>query len=406
MVSIDKLVDFFKLSIKSIGKRRTRSWLTMIGIFIGIAAVVALVSLGEGLQGAINEEFDELGADKIFVSPAGSFFGAGGVASLAEDDIDVIRRARGVDSITSYILTTGQIQWDDENWWYFVMGMDATKEAQDLIDELYTIEKGRWFRDGEKYKAVVGYDYANNPAFEDNLFIGDSFTINGQEFEVVGTIEQVGNSQDDRAVVIPMDVARDLFDIPERLDSIIIKVKEGEDVDLVASAIEEEMRDDRDLDEGDEDFEVQTFLDLISGFLVILDIVTTVLVGIAAISLLIGAIGIMNTMYTAVLERTKEIGIMKAIGGTNNDILWMFLIESGMLGVAGGIVGILLGAGFASIAAYLAQTVGGFEYLQAHFPFWLIAGALIFSFVVGVGAGAFPARRAARKNPVDSLRYE
>lgn len=406
MVSFDKLTDFFAMSLKSITKRRTRSWLTMIGIFIGIAAVVALVSLGEGLQGAINAEFDALGMDKIIVSPGGGMFGVGGTESLSENDLDVIERVRGVDSTYSQLMTTAQIQWDDENWWNFVAGVFIDDGTKNFLDEVFPIEKGRFFKDNEKYKAIVGYDYATHPDFKEHLLIGDTVNIQGHDFQVIGSFEKVGNKNDDRSILIPMDTARELFDIPERLDQIMVKVKSGEDPELVSLAIEKEMRDDRNLKEGDEDFSVQTFKDMIKGFLTVLDIVTAVLVGIAAISLLVGAVGIMNTMYTAVLERTKEIGIMKAIGGTNSDILWMFLIESGMLGVAGGIVGILLGAGFASIAAYLAQTLGGFEYLKAYFPFWLIGGALLFSFLVGVLAGVLPARRAARKNPVDSLRYE
>ncbi|MBD3209489.1 ABC transporter permease [Candidatus Woesearchaeota archaeon] len=406
MTSLDKLQDFFIISLKGIAKRRLRSWLTMIGIFIGIAAVVALVSLGEGLQGAINAEFEEIGMDKIFVSPAGSLFGVGGTDSLTEDDIEVIRRVRDVDSITSYLFTTAQVSWDDEVWWHIVMGLSTDDEEMELMDEMFSLEKGRWFRDGEKYKAIVGYDYATHPAFDDKLLLEDDFEINGQEFEVIGSFEKIGNSQDDRTVAIPREVARDLLGIPERLDSIMVKVKQGADPNAVAAAIEEEMLDDRDLNEGEEDFTVQTFQDLIKSFLVILDIVTAVLVGIAAISLVIGAIGIMNTMYTSVLERTREIGIMKAVGAKNSDVLTLFLIESGLLGVAGGIIGILLGAGLASLAAYLAQTVGGFKYLEAQFPFWLILGSLAFSFLVGVAAGVLPARQASRKNPVDSLRYE
>ncbi|MBN1275781.1 ABC transporter permease [Candidatus Woesearchaeota archaeon] len=406
MVDREQLKDFLSIALKGIAKRRMRSWLTMVGIFIGIAAVVALVSLGQGLEGAINEEFEKLGADKIFISPAGSLYGFGGSDSLTEDDIDVVKRTRGVDLVTGYVMSTAQIQWEDENWWHIVIGLHGEKEDFEMIDELYDIEEGRWFNEGEKHKAVVGYDYATHPAFDDNLRIGDKFTINGQEFEVVGSLAKMGNSVDDRTVAIPMDTARKILDIPTRLDNIMVKVKEGAEPEEVSLQIEEAMRKDRNLDEGEEDFTVQTFMDLLDSVLVILDIVTTVLVAIAAISLIIGAIGIMNTMYTAVMERTKEIGIMKAIGARNSDVLLLFLIESGLLGVAGGIIGILIGIGFASLAAYLAQTVGGFVYLEAHFPWWLILGALAFSFVVGMAAGAIPSHQASRKNPVDSLRYE
>lgn len=406
MVDVEKWKDLLGIAARSITKRRMRSWLTMIGIFIGIAAVVALISLGEGLQNAINVEFEELGADKIFIAPAGSLFGAGGVDSLTEEDIDVIRRVRDVDKVGGYMMSTAQIEWEDELWWHMTVGIPPEDEQLEVMSELYAVADGRWFEKGEKSKALVGYDYANHPAFDDPLLVGDKLLINGKEFEVIGSFEKVGNSNDDRAIVLPMESARDILGVDERIDSFVVKVKDGADVDVVAEDVEREMRRDRDLDEGDEDFSVQTFLDLVQGFLTILDIVTTVLVGIAAVSLFVGAIGIMNTMYTSVLERTKEIGIMKAIGAQNKDVLGLFLLESGLLGLAGGIIGILIGAGLSSLAAFLAQNLGGFEYLQAQFPFWLVGGALLFSFVVGVASGVFPARQAARKNPVDSLRYE
>ena len=402
----DKFKDFLGIALNGITKRRMRSWLTMVGIFIGIAAVIALIGLGQGLQRTVNAEFEKLGTDKVIISPAGSIFGAGGVDALTEHDIKLIKKIKGVDSVTGYLFSTAQVAWKDEQYWPIVMGISPEKDQLKLIEEMYPIEKGRWFGHGEKNKAVIGYDYAHSTAFKKPLEVGDKFTINGEDFDVVGMLEKVGNSQDDRTVIVPIDTARTLLGVPNRLDSIIVKVKADTTPEEVAATIEREMRKDRGQKPGEEDFNVQTFKDVIKSFLVILDIVTTVLAGIAGISLLIGAIGIMNTMYTSVLERTKEIGIMKAIGATNGDVLTLFLIESGLLGLAGGIIGILLGVGIASLTAYLAQTLGGFEYLKAHFSLLLIGGSLFFSFAIGVLSGVLPARKAARKNPVDSLRYE
>ena len=406
MASDHQLRDFLGIALKSISQRRMRSWLTMIGIFIGIAAVVALVSLGQGLENAITEEFEELGSDKIFISPAGSLFSAGGVDSLADEDVDLVQDVRGVDSAAGYVMSSARVEWEDEAWYPFIWGIPTEEDRIELLEEVFPVGEGRLLEEGEKSKAIVGYHYATNPAFDEKLYIDDDVSVAGKEFEVVGSFEEVGNRDDDRAIAIPLETARDLLDIPERLDSIVVRIEEGADVNDVESRIEREMRDDRDQDVGEEDFYVQTFMDLIEGFMSILNIVTAVLVGIAAISLLIGGIGIMNTMYTAVVERTKEIGIMKAIGAKNDDVLTLFLIESGILGLAGGVVGVLLGAGLASVASYLARTLGGFEYLVAQFPWWLIVGALVFSVVVGILSGILPARQASHKNPVDALRYE
>lgn len=404
----DRFIDFFTMSLKNITMRRTRSWLTMVGIFIGIAAVVALISLGQGLQGAINNEFEGLGMDKITVMSKGGFFGVGGVPALTNDDITLIDKVTGVEKAAGYVFTTARVEWGKDDLWYqIIAGYPADKAEQDILMETgIKLEYGRMFKAGDKYKAVLGYDYRTSSVFTENLKLGDTVTINNKDFEVIGFNEKVGNPNDDRTIIIPEDTARELLNIPDRVDTILVKVKSGQDADVVAANIERAMRKDRGQKEGDEDFAVQTFKELLKSFLTILDIVTTVIVGIAAISLLVGGIGIMNTMYTSVLERTKEIGIMKAIGATNNDVMFLFLIESGLLGLAGGIIGIIIGAGLSSIAAYLAQTLGGFEYLKAAFPWYLIVGALAFSFLVGVASGIFPSRQAARKNPVDSLRYE
>ena len=137
-----------------------------------------------------------------------------------------------------------------------------------------------------------------------------------------------------------------------------------------------------------------------------LSIVQAVLVGIAAISLLVGGIGIMNTMYTSVLERTREIGIMKSIGATQKDILTLFLLESGMLGLVGGLIGVLIGVGIGEMVSYIARERLGSDLLQAQFGFWLVFGALLFSFLIGMISGFFPALAASKKQPVEALRYE
>lgn len=401
---MNKFLDFFRISTKNLLKRRLRSWLTMVGIFIGIAAVVALISLGEGLQASIDAEFKELGTDKIIISPAGSIFGAGGVNALSEDDIDLLQGVRGVESAAGYLFTTAQIEVGDEIFYYIVAGFPTDPEQLELMLDFYDLAEGRMLRKGENKKAVIGHDYAFSPAFEKNVDVGDKITIKDETFDIVGRFERIGNAADDRTVVIPMDTARDLLGIDERIDSIFVKAKAGSQPAEVAQRIEREMRRDRDQKEGEEDFSVQTFDEFLESFLSIINIVTTFLAFIAAISLLVGGIGIMNTMYTAVIERTKEIGIMKAIGAKNSDVLTLFLIESGMLGMAGGLIGVIIGAVFSTVAATIATAAGGFT-LKASFPLWLVGGAFLFSFLVGCLAGFVPAYQASRKHPVDALRY-
>ena len=402
---LDQLKDFFFLALRNVGKRRLRSWLTLIGIFIGVASVVTLVSLGQGLQVAVQHEFDSLGMDKVFVSSAGSVFGMGGVRSLSDHDLQVLKHVRGVSSVSGYLFSTGNIRWRDESWWFMVSGIPADRDDVRLFDELFPVVEGRWFKPGERFKAVIGNDFAHSDFFHKPLKLHDRFSLNGQDFEVVGVFKKMGTA-DDRSLSIPLVTARSLFDEPDDLDSLVLKVKSGVAPSFVADQVARAMRKDRHLDRGEEDFVVQTFEDLLHRFLLILDLVTAVLVGIAAISLLVGAIGIANTMYTSVLERTREVGVLKAVGARDRDVLFLFLFESGLLGLVGGVLGVLLGMGVAWLVSFLAQKLGGFLYLQVSFPWWLLLGSLLFSFFLGVFAGVLPARRAARKNPVDALRYE
>ena len=174
----------------------------------------------------------------------------------------------------------------------------------------------------------------------------------------------------------------------------------------MAEDIEEELRDERNEKEGQETFSVQSFSQLLETFTDIFAVIQAVFVGIAAISLVVGGIGIMNTMYTSVLERTKEIGTMKAVGAKNSDIFKIFLFESGLLGLVGGTIGILMGMGIAKSVEYIAMIQLGSPFIKAVFGLPLIIGALTFSFLVGTISGVLPAMQAAKLKPADALRYE
>ena len=219
-------------------------------------------------------------------------------------------------------------------------------------------------------------------------------------------MEKTGDPGNDAAVYIPKDVFREIFNTPNEESTIMVNIAKGFDPEEVAKDIERKLRKFRDEKEGEETFSVQTSEQLLESFSNIFGIVQAVLVGIAAISLLVGGIGIMNTMYTAVLERTKEIGTMKAVGARNSDILLIFLFESGLLGLVGGGIGIMIGVGLGKSAEYIATMALGTDLLQAYFPWYLILGALMFSFCIGALSGIFPAMQAAKLKPADALRYE
>ena len=400
--------DYFLLAFSNLRRRKLRSWLTMIGIFIGIAAVVGLISLGQGLQSAINQQFQQLGADKILIQtkvlgPPGSGTGS---LSLTDKDLDTIRQVRGVDSAEGILLESAVIKSRDETQIVYVIGI--TQGYLDIFQgtDAVTVVEGRQIRDNDGFKAVVGNNHGFGDLWKKPVEIGSTIEINGQGFKIVGIQKKQGNPIDDSEVIIPKETMIKLFNTGNEESEIVAKSKEGFNPDDVANDITRKLRQERNEKAGEETFSVQTSEQLLSSFSTIFGIVQAVLVGIAAISLLVGGIGIMNTMYTAVLERTKEIGTMKAVGAKNSDILLIFLFESGLLGLLGGAIGIAIGFGLGKGAEFIAANALGTNLLRAVFPWYLILGALLFSFIVGSASGALPAIQASRLKPADALRYE
>lgn len=404
------LKDYFRMAFQNLVHRKLRTFLTLIGIFVGIAAVVGLISLTQGFQNYLDDEFKELGADKIMISPAGSTFGSSDSVPdpLTTDDVDIVAKANGVKEAGYFKYSVAQIDWGKDDLVFGIVYTYPFDENRKLIEEVATLKvlDGRPLKESDRGKVAVGYDYAYSSRFGENLVPGKKITVKGKEFEVVAVNEKIGNPSDDSSVVMTERDYEDLFGNDDEVSSIIARVQEGKDPEDVVLNIEKDLRKYRNVKEGQEDFEVTTFQELIQAFLTIFAIVSVVLIGIAAISLVVGGIGIMNTMYTSVLERTKEIGIMKAIGARNSDILTIFLIESGLLGLTGGAIGVIMGLGIAKLVELIGSAALGTELLKAAVPAWLVLGALAFAFILGSAFGLLPAKRAANMNPVDALRTE
>lgn len=400
--------DYFFLAFNNLKRRKLRSWLTMIGIFIGIAAVVALISLGQGLQSAITQEFEKLGSDTIIImldvfAPPGSITSESLI--LTNKDLEFIKGVNGIKDAVGYLGKYGQVTYKDETKVIYIGSINSEDIKFWRESDFFIIEKGRAFRKGEKLKAVVGYNSAYSDLWEKSIKIGSTVQIEGEEFKVIGIMEKTGDPNDDNAIYIPKETMRKIFEIPEEESMIVAKAKSGFDPIQVAEDIERKLRKFKGEKEGQETFVVNTSEQLLESFSSIFGIVQAVLIGIAAISLLVGGIGIMNTMYTAVLERTKEIGVMKAIGARNSDILRIFLFEAGLLGIVGGAIGIGIGVILGKGTEYLASNMG-IDLLKAIFPLPLIIGALLFSFLIGTFSGILPAMQAAKLRPASALRYE
>ncbi|MBI2130907.1 ABC transporter permease [Candidatus Woesearchaeota archaeon] len=401
------LRDYFNFALGTISHRKLRSWLTMIGIFIGIAAVVALISLGQGFKQAINKEFEKIGTDKLFIT-AKSGFGAPGTnaaVELVEDDMDVVKRTPGIENIAGYLMVNSKVEFEDEVGFFLVLGMPEGDERR-LMQETYNIkiQEGRDLRDSDEFSALITNGYAEKKLLGKNLKLRDKIEVSGKEFTIVGVIPKTGDPEFDRALVLPLDAVREISNEAERIDVILVKVVNVNSISSIAERIKSDLRRARDVKKDEEDFDIQTPEQLLGSFNDILDIVQAVLIGIAAISLLVGGVGIANTMYTAVVERTKEIGIMKSIGAQNRDILLIFLMESGLLGLIGGIIGVVLGFGLSFTVEFIAKSALGINLVEAYFSYSLLFGALAFSFLIGATFGILPARQASLMRPVQALR--
>ncbi|MEK6917218.1 MAG: ABC transporter permease [Nanoarchaeota archaeon] len=401
--------DHLKLAFQSLSHRKLRSWLTMIGIFIGIAAVVSLIGLGEGLRTAVRGQFGFLGNDVLSIQASGLNFagppGTGVVNPLDNKLIDKINRLNGVETSFNRYIEAGKLEFNDKLIITPVVSIPLGTDKK-IFERMLNLEiaKGRFLRDSDSKGAIIGNSIAASKTFDRELETGNKILINGVEFEVIGIIEPKGSFILDGSIMINEDTILDIFGDNGGTDIIAVKVRDEKEISSVKLSIENLLRKEREVKKGEEDFTVQSPQSLLATLDSTLFAVQIFIYVIATISLAVGGIGIMNTMYTAVLERTKEIGIMKAIGAKNSTIFLLFSIESGFLGMVGGILGIILGLILAYGLSFIGRLVLGSNLIQASISPLLIFSALLFSFLLGTIFGVLPAVQASKLQPVEALR--
>jgi putative ABC transport system permease protein len=401
--------EYFTLAIKNLKNRKLRSWLTVLGILISIATIFTLISLSLGLERAIEEQFELLGADKFFIQSKIGFLTSPGSANLTiltEKDVEFISKINGIKDYSYFVAANSKVEFSDETRYFMIWGIPSEHQEVYLEVGSLEIEEGRFLKKGDKNSVILGNNFKTKNLLEKPLRVGNKLRINEEEFKIRGILEPIGNSEDDSSIIIDLESFRKIFGIPERVDYIMLQVEDSEKVLEIAERTEEKLRKFRGLNENTQDFSILTLDEILESFRNILGIITYFLAGIAAISLLVGGIGIANTMYTSILERTKEIGIMKAIGARNSDILKIFLIESGLLGLVGGIIGVILGYGASKLIEFIIVTQFDTNLLSVSPSLYLILGCLIFSFLIGILSGIFPAFNSSKINIVDALRYE
>ena len=343
-------------------------------------SIISLITVSRSLESTIEQQFEQFGANRIIISAKG-FQGPGTLSQgLTKEDVETIKKISGFKYVVPGLFRSSEIKHNKEAGFTLVGSLPAENFEEFFVDSGVKLQQGRFIKEGDKFGAVVGSRVVED-MFRDKLRLGSKIEIKGQEFKIVGVLKEIGNSQDDNQINILLDTAREIFSKPDDVDAIIAQVKYAGDIPLLQEKIEKDLERKRD----DTNFQVVTATQILEQINQVLGIMQFVLVGIAAISLVVGAIGIMNSMYTSVLERTRDIGIMKAIGARNSDILKIFLVESGLIGLVGGIFGVLFGSAMALIIGQFSKSAG-FTLIVKIEPLILIFG-LLFAFAVGIISG-------------------
>ena len=358
---------------------KLRSWLTIIGIFIGVAAVVTIISLGQGLQTTVNSQIAGLGQDIITIMPgSSSVFGRGSsttnIQPLTDQDIQALKSVPGISFISGIVSGRATIKFQNENISLTIEGQDPStfKEFQTAA-----IEKGRYLSSGDSGVVVIGHEIAYN-TFSKSVDVGSILGINEKQFRVIGILNASGGlGTSDMLIAMTTKDAREILINSTNLksneySSIQIKVTDPALINETSNAIENALINSHHVTKAKEDFTIISAQALQARFSTITAGITLFLGIIAGISLLVGGIGVANTMFTSVLEKTRDIGVMKAIGAKNSDILLIFLFNSGMLGLVGGVLGILFAEVIALFIPLLGASLGGSFKITISFTLILI----------------------------------
>ncbi len=406
------LREAVRIALRGLRVNRLRSALTMLGIIIGVAAVILLAAIGNGVQTSVNERVEPLATLITIVPTEGNIPGGGVPRDLIDADVSALQnpdRAPDIVSATPAVTGTALVESDTDNSRTYIIG--STGDWIEVNNR--HMQNGSFFDEAQVRSAarvvVLG------PTVADNLFdggpaaaLGQTVRINRQEFTVIGVMDSVSEPGDSGAIM-PLDTARRyIFGGDDVLNQITVRASELSTVSAAQNQVIDILGDrHRIKDPAKRDFEVQALGSRLNTFNQILDILTLFTASVAAISLFVGGIGVLNIMLVSVTERTREIGIRKAMGATRRAILEQFLIESVVLAGLGGVIGVGVGIALSVLGAAIAPSFGStFETFAPAVTVPSIIISFAISLAIGLIAGGYPANRAARLRPIEALRYE
>ncbi len=402
-------LNLTKISWGALMRNKFRAFLTMLGIIIGVASVIAMLAIGQGSKKSIQDQMSSMGSNLVFVSPGsqqrgGAQMGNSNAQSLTMSDLEAVEQAVNISAVSPEVRSSGQVVLGNSNWPTSIYGSNSEYLSIKKIE----IESGRIFTEREintmAKVCLVGKTVVNELFGQGADPIGQTIRFKNIPFKIIGVLGERGNNsfgqdQDDM-LLAPYTTVQKRILAATHLQSIVTSAVSEERTAEAIAELETILRKQHKISNPmDDDFRVMSQSELVKTFSSISDILTALLGAISGISLLVGGIGIMNIMYVSVTERTREIGLRMSIGGKGSDILMQFLIESTMLSVLGGVIGILLGYGASAI-------IGG----VMGWPIEVMTNSVVLAFLVcsaiGIFFGWYPARKASNLNPIDALRYE
>ena len=407
--------DNFDLAYKNIRERMSRSILTLLGIAIGIMAIISLMAVGEGMNEAVTGELSNL-SDTIIVSTGEGFstsgLAMGGGVSISEDngeyltdrDIADIKRIHGIKEVSTQLSSMGFAEFNGRDVSVSIVGMDS--KSMELRYGRETLESGSLLDNGDKNKIVIGHEVANE-YFDSYVSIGSRIKINGKKFVVHGIFAEEGGggiSSTSNSVLLNLENFKKLTG-ESNIRAATVRVYDISDVELIADEIEQRINENH----GEDDYvTANTMSSILDSIQNVIGIMQTVLLAIASIALVVASIGIMNTMLTSVMERTHDIGIMKAIGAMNKDIMLIFIFEGMLVSFVGCVFGILFGVfGSQAISALMFRSgMGGGVTVIPIITIVSVVIAVGVSIFVGILSSLYPAMKAARMSPIEAVRYE
>ena len=404
-----ELFEIMKIALRALARNKLRSALTMLGIIIGVGAVIAMVGIGDGAQKEVQDRIAAMGTNLLYVQAGsmnvgGARLGAGATQTLVESDVTAIEReAPAVANAAAVSSTSTQLVYGNQNWATIVTGTEP--QYFDIRD--WSLSQGAAFTDDDVWRAantaVIGETVRQN-LFGNSNPVGQTIRAGNLPFTVVGVLTAKGSSgmggdQDD-GIYVPITTLQKKITGQDWLRSIMVSAKSQQDSYAAQDQITAILRDRHRIKQGDaDDFMIRNLADVAELADQSAEVMTMLLASIAAVSLIVGGIGIMNIMLVSVTERTKEIGVRVAIGATEEDVQRQFLLESVVLSLLGGAIGILVGVGSSILITYVLHWSVSVSPLA-------VVAAVLFSTAIGIAFGYYPARKAARLDPIEALRFE